>query len=85
MLCMDSKSCVILVTFFQHQPNPETIMNEKQAETTPESNDESPEMVRRQFLKKFGKYAVATPVVTYTLMSSATARPVGSDYVDMPG
>jgi hypothetical protein len=52
-------------------------MNENQTEKT-ESTDESPEMIRRDFLKKFGKYAVATPVVTYTLMSSKTSKANGS-------
>ena len=57
-------------------------MNENQTETTPESNNESPEMVRRDFLKKFGKYAAATPVITYTLMSSKTSKANGSGCYD---
>ena len=40
-------------------------------------------MIRRDFLKKFGKYAAATPVITYTLMSSKTSQAYDSGHTDM--
>ncbi len=40
---------------------------------------ESPEELRRGFLKKFGKYAVTTPLVTFTLMSAFTSKAIASD------
>lgn len=39
---------------------------------------DSPEQLRRSFLKKFGKYAVSTPAVTFTLMSSMTSKAIAS-------
>ena len=38
----------------------------------------SPEQLRRDFLKKFGKYAVAVPAVTFILMSPSASADIGS-------
>lgn len=43
-----------------------------------EETQESPENIRRDFLKKFGKYAATTPVVTFTLMSSFSSKAIAS-------
>lgn len=40
--------------------------------------DASPEEIRRSFLKKFGKYAVSTPAVTFTLMSAMSSKAIAS-------
>lgn len=34
--------------------------------------------IRRDFLKKFGKYAVSVPVVTFTLMSTYSSKAIAS-------
>jgi len=39
---------------------------------------DTPEQLRRKFLKKFGKYAVTTPTVTFTLMSSMSSKAIAS-------
>jgi len=39
---------------------------------------EDPENIRRNFLKKFGKYAATVPAVTFTLMSPLSAGDIGS-------
>ncbi len=36
--------------------------------------EKSPEMVRREFIKRFGKYAVGSAVGVYLLMSPTTAK-----------
>ena len=41
--------------------------------------EQSPEMVRREFMKRFGVYAAGSAVGLYVLMSAKTARAVGSD------
>lgn len=40
--------------------------------------DQPPEAVRRDFLKRFGGLAAATPVVTFTLMSSYSSKAIAS-------
>lgn len=40
--------------------------------------DGSPEEIRRHFLKRFGKYAVSAPVVTFTLMSAMSSKAIAS-------
>ncbi len=55
-------------------------MQQKQSATgtkTPAVQD-TPEHHRRKFLKKFGKYAVSTPVVTFTLMSTYSSKAIAS-------
>ena len=42
------------------------------------SADQSPEALRRGFLKRFGRYAAVTPVVTFTLMSSMSSKAIAS-------
>lgn len=44
-----------------------------------ESDGQSPEMVRREFMKRFGVYAAGSAVGLYVLMSPKTAKAVGSD------
>lgn len=39
----------------------------------------SPEIVRREFLKRFGVYAAGSAVGLYVLMSPKRARAIGSD------
>lgn len=41
--------------------------------------EKTPEMVRREFLKKFGCYAAGSAMGLYVLMSAKKARAVGSD------
>ncbi len=54
-------------------------MKEEPKIESPERKEEgSPEQLRRRFLKKFGKYAVSTPVVTFTLMSAFTSKAIAS-------
>ncbi|CAA6823720.1 MAG: Unknown protein [uncultured Thiotrichaceae bacterium] len=55
----------------------------KEIETNPEQD--TPENIRRNFLKKFGKYAVSTPVVTFTLMSSFSSKAIASGGNDAGG
>lgn len=43
-----------------------------------ESNSTEPEQLRRDFLKKFGKYAATTPAVAFTLMSTYSSKAVAS-------
>ena len=38
----------------------------------------SPAALRRDFLKRFGRYAVSTPAVVFTLMSVTTSKAVAS-------
>lgn len=42
------------------------------------NENDTPDDIRRDFLKKFGKYAVSTPAVTFTLLSPKTSKAVGS-------
>lgn len=52
--------------------------------TTPEAAEESinldqpPEAVRRDFLKRFGGLAAATPVASFTLMSTMSSKAIAS-------
>ncbi len=41
--------------------------------------EQSPEMVRREFMKRFGVYAAGSAVGLYVLMSAKSAKAVGSD------
>lgn len=50
-----------------------------------ETKDEQPENIRRDFLKKFGKYAAGVPVVTFTLMSSYSSKAIASGGSDGGG
>lgn len=48
---------------------------------TPDSQineNDTPDNIRREFIKKFGKYAVSTPAVTFTLLSTYSSKAVGS-------
>jgi hypothetical protein len=40
---------------------------------------ENSEMVRREFIKRFGAYTAGTAIGLYVLMSPKTARAIGSD------
>lgn len=40
--------------------------------------NQSPEELRRAFLKRFGKFAATAPVVTYTLISAKTSKAISS-------
>lgn len=59
-------------------------INEKRGITMKKENlvtkfrEEQPENIRRDFLKKFGKYAATVPVVTFTLMSPNSAKAITS-------
>lgn len=44
-----------------------------------ENSEQSPEMVRREFIKRFGVYAAGSALGLYVLMSAKTARAIGSD------
>lgn len=46
--------------------------------TSGSPDGQSPEALRRDFLKRFGVYAATAPLVTYALMSPRTAKAVGS-------
>jgi len=39
---------------------------------------EDPENIRRDFLKKFGKYAASVPAVAFTLMSPKSSKAASS-------
>lgn len=43
-----------------------------------DKKEESPEKLRRDFIKKFGKYAISTPAITFTLMSSYSSKAIAS-------
>ena len=61
-----------------HNEN-ERAMKDNETEEGVEINDQSPELIRRDFLKKFGKYAATTPIVAFTLMSSQTSAQTDSN------
>lgn len=44
-----------------------------------DAQDESPDMIRREFIKRFGVYAAGTGVGLFILMSPRTSKAVGSD------
>lgn len=48
-------------------------------------NSQSPERIRRDFLKRFGKYATTAPIVTFTLMSSSSSKAITSGGGDDSG
>lgn len=50
----------------------------KAKETDNKIKEEKPENIRRNFLKKFGKYAATVPVITFTLMSPIASSAIGS-------
>lgn len=48
------------------------------SETSAAGDGSSPEMVRREFMKRFGVYAAGSAIGLYVLMSPKTSRAVGS-------
>ena len=46
--------------------------------TLPINTQQSPEAMRRDFLKRFGGYAATAPLVTFTIFSSRTAKAISS-------
>lgn len=50
---------------------------EKQAQTPPMKH-EKPDEIRRDFLKRFGKYATTAPAVTFALMAPSSSKAIGS-------
>ena len=48
-------------------------------ETAEADGGNTPEMVRREFMKRFGVYAAGSAIGLYVLMSPKTAKAVGSD------
>lgn len=47
--------------------------------------EQDPQQLRRDFLKRFGGYAVTVPLVTFTLMSSYSSKAVASGGSDEGG
>ena len=41
--------------------------------------ENSPEILRREFLKRFGSYAAGSAIGLYVLLSSKTSKAAGSD------
>jgi formiminotetrahydrofolate cyclodeaminase len=55
------------------------MMKKTENNPKPQTDDKNEETkIRRDFLKKFGKYAVSVPVVTFTLMSANTSKAITS-------
>lgn len=54
-------------------------MNESKGKERSEQGEQTPEMVRREFIKRFGAYAAGSALGLYVLMSPKTAKAVGSD------
>jgi formiminotetrahydrofolate cyclodeaminase len=63
------------------------MMKKTENNPKPQTDDKNEETkIRRDFLKKFGKYAVSVPVVTFTLMSTYSSKAIasgGSDGADL--
>lgn len=51
---------------------------DRKNDASSKADELTPQDLRRDFLKRFGKYAASTPAVVFTLMSPSTSKAVGS-------
>ena len=53
--------------------------------TLPINTHQSPEAMRRDFLKRFGGYAATAPIVTFTVFSTLSSKAIASGGGDDEG